>query len=53
VGEQRATRHARLDEPVCKIVDLIERGETGIPGEVIPLVAWTDATNNPAYRRLL
>ena len=34
------------------IVDLIERGETGIPGDVIPLVGVDGRMNNPAYRRL-
>jgi len=34
------------------ILDLIERGETGIPGDVIPLVGVDGRMNNPAYRRL-
>jgi hypothetical protein len=32
--------------------DLIERGETGLPGEVVPLVGVDGRANNPAYQRL-
>src|SRR5260221_7207683 len=34
------------------ILDLIERGETGIPGELIPLVGVDGRANNPAYQTL-
>ena len=34
------------------ILDLIERGETGIAGEVIPLVGVDGRANNPAYQTL-
>jgi hypothetical protein len=34
------------------ILELIERGETGIPGEVIPLVGVDGRANNPAYQTL-
>jgi hypothetical protein len=34
------------------ILALIERGETGIPGEVIPLVGVDGRANNPAYQTL-
>jgi hypothetical protein len=34
------------------ILDLCERGETGLPGEVIPLVGVDGRANNPAYRTL-
>jgi hypothetical protein len=34
------------------ILGLIERGETGIPGEVIPLVGVDGRANNPAYQTL-
>jgi hypothetical protein len=34
------------------VLELIERGETGIPGEVIPLVGVDGRTNNPAYQTL-
>jgi DNA-binding LacI/PurR family transcriptional regulator len=34
------------------ILDLIQRGETGIAGEVIPLVGVDGRANNPEYQRL-
>jgi hypothetical protein len=34
------------------ILELIERGETGIPGEVIALVGVDGRANNPAYQTL-
>jgi hypothetical protein len=34
------------------ILDLVERGETGIAGEVIPLVGVDGRANNPAYQTL-
>src|SRR5262249_53359755 len=34
------------------ILDLVERGETGIDGEVIPLVGVDGRANNPQYQRL-
>jgi Bacterial regulatory proteins, gntR family len=34
------------------ILDLIVRGETGLPGEVIPLVGVDGRANNPAYQTL-
>jgi len=34
------------------ILELVERGETGIPGEVIPLVGVDGRANNPAYQTL-
>jgi DNA-binding transcriptional ArsR family regulator len=37
---------------LATILDLIDRGETGIPGEVIPLVGVDGRANNPEYRRL-
>jgi Bacterial regulatory proteins, gntR family len=33
-------------------LELIERGETGIPGEVIPLLGVDGRANNPAYQTL-
>jgi DNA-binding transcriptional regulator YhcF (GntR family) len=37
---------------LATILELIERGETGIPGEVIPLVGVDGRANNPAYQTL-
>jgi hypothetical protein len=37
---------------LATILDLIEKGETGIPGEVIPLVGVDGRANNPEYQRL-
>ncbi len=37
---------------LATILDLIERGETGIPGEVIALVGVDGRANNPEYQRL-
>lgn len=37
---------------MATILDLIERGETGIDGEVIPLVGVDGRANNPEYQRL-
>jgi DNA-binding LacI/PurR family transcriptional regulator len=37
---------------MATILDLIERGETGIQGEIIPLVGVDGRANNPAYQRL-
>ena len=37
---------------LATILDLIEHGETGIDGEVIPLVGVDGRANNPAYQRL-
>lgn len=37
---------------LATILDLIERGETGIEGEVIPLVAVDGRANNPRYQKL-
>jgi len=37
---------------LATILELIERGETGIPGEVIPLVGVDGRANNPEYRML-
>src|SRR5258708_10549216 len=37
---------------LATILYLIERGETGIPGEVIPLVGVDGRANNPQYQRL-
>jgi hypothetical protein len=37
---------------LATILDLIENEETGIPGEVIPLVGVDGRANNPAYQRL-
>jgi hypothetical protein len=37
---------------LATILDLIERGETGIAGEVIPLVGVDGRANNPEYQRL-
>jgi hypothetical protein len=34
------------------ILDLVERGETGFDGEVLPLVGVDGRANNPAYRTL-
>jgi len=34
------------------LLELCERGETGIPGEVIPLVGVDGRANNPAYQTL-
>jgi hypothetical protein len=34
------------------ILALVERGETGIPGEVMPLVGVDGRANNPAYQTL-
>lgn len=34
------------------ILELCERGETGLPGEVVPLVGVDGRANNPAYRTL-
>jgi DNA-binding LacI/PurR family transcriptional regulator len=34
------------------ILELIEHGETGIDGEIIPLVGVDGRTNNPAYQQL-
>jgi hypothetical protein len=34
------------------ILELVERGETGIPGEVMPLVGVDGRANNPAYQTL-
>jgi hypothetical protein len=34
------------------VLELIERGETGIPGEIIPLLGVDGRTNNPAYQTL-
>jgi hypothetical protein len=34
------------------ILELIERGETGFPGEVLPLVGVDGRANNPAYQTL-
>ncbi|MFI5223882.1 MAG: hypothetical protein ACHQX3_06505, partial [Nitrospirales bacterium] len=40
-----------LDFRGC-ILDLIERRETGIPGEVVALVGVDGRANNPAYQKL-
>jgi hypothetical protein len=37
---------------MATILELIERGETGIDGEVVPLVGADGRANNPAYQRL-
>jgi hypothetical protein len=37
---------------LATILDLIERGETGIPGEVIPLMGVDGRANNPEYQTL-
>jgi hypothetical protein len=37
---------------MATILDLIERGETGIDGEIIPLVGVDGRANNPEYERL-
>ncbi len=37
---------------MATILDLIQRGETGIDGEIIPLVGVDGRANNPAYQRL-
>ncbi len=37
---------------LATFLDLIERGETGIAGEVIPLVGVDGRANNPEYQRL-
>ncbi|MEA2700722.1 MAG: hypothetical protein QOI66_4993, partial [Myxococcales bacterium] len=37
---------------LATILDLIERGETGVPGEVIPLVGVDGRANNPEYQTL-
>jgi hypothetical protein len=37
---------------MATILELIERGETGIDGEIIPLVGVDGRANNPAYERL-
>jgi DNA-binding LacI/PurR family transcriptional regulator len=37
---------------LATILELIERGETGINGEVIPLVGVDGRANNPQYQRL-
>ncbi len=37
---------------MATILELIERGETGIEGEIIPLVGVDGRANNPAYQRL-
>jgi DNA-binding LacI/PurR family transcriptional regulator len=34
------------------MLDLIQRGETGIPGQVVPLLGVDGRDNNPAYRTL-
>jgi hypothetical protein len=34
------------------ILELVERRETGIPGEVVPLIGVDGRANNPAYRTL-
>ena len=37
---------------LATIFDLVERGQTGIQGEVIPLVGVDGRANNPQYQRL-
>jgi DNA-binding LacI/PurR family transcriptional regulator len=37
---------------MATILELIERGETGLEGEVIPLVGVDGRANNPEYQRL-
>jgi GntR family transcriptional regulator len=37
---------------MATILDLIEKGETGIDGEVVPLVGVDGRANNPEYARL-
>jgi DNA-binding LacI/PurR family transcriptional regulator len=37
---------------LATMLELIEHGETGIEGEVVPLVGVDGRTNNPAYQRL-
>jgi hypothetical protein len=37
---------------MATFLDLIERGETGIPGTVVPLVGVDGRVNNPAYKLL-
>lgn len=37
---------------LATIFELVNRGETGIPGEVTPLVGVDGRANNPAYRTL-
>jgi DNA-binding LacI/PurR family transcriptional regulator len=37
---------------LAAFLDLIERGETGIAGQVVPLVGVDGRANNPAYRLL-
>lgn len=37
---------------LATFLDLIERGETGLPGEVVPLVGVDGRANNPEYQRL-
>src|SRR5450432_2767254 len=37
---------------MATFLDLIERGETGIPGQVVPLVGVDGRANNPAYKLL-
>jgi hypothetical protein len=37
---------------LATILDLIDRGETGIPGQVVALVGVDGRANNPAYQKL-
>ncbi len=37
---------------LATILDLIKRGDTGIPGEIVPLVGVDGRANNPEYQRL-
>lgn len=37
---------------MATFLDLIEKNETGLPGEVIPLIGVDGRENNPAYQRL-
>jgi DNA-binding LacI/PurR family transcriptional regulator len=44
--------HIQWTTFMATFLDLIERGETGLPGEVIPLVGVDGRANNPEYQRL-
>lgn len=37
---------------LATFLDLIERGQTGLPGEVVPLLGVDGRANNPEYQRL-
>ncbi len=44
--------HLEWTSFMATFLDLIERGETGLAGEIIPLVGVDGRENNPAYQRL-